>query len=259
MLAQNPLTPFLQKILRRSVLNGDEQGAILSLPVRIEQVPAHVDFVRLGSPIEHSCLVVHGLAARFGQGPDGNRQITALHLPGDMADLHSLMTPLATSALQALTTTTVVRVPHVALREITARYPALAEAFWRECVIDAAVLSEWVINIGRRNAGVRLAHLYCETAFRYRLGEVAENFAFEMPVTQHQLADMLGLTAVHVNRTVRALVARGLVQVSRGIVTIPSWRRLVEYSDFDPAYLHFEVLPRRSMHVAVNGAERLHF
>jgi CRP-like cAMP-binding protein len=255
--AQNPLAPFLQKIHRRSLLTGEEKEAILGLPVRIEQVSAHTDFVRLGSSLDHSCLIVHGLAGRFGQGPDGNRQITALHLPGDMADLHSLLSPLATSAMQALTTTTIVRIPHVALREIVVRYPAIAECFWRECVIDAAVLSEWVINICRRNAGVRLAHLYCETAYRYRLGSMAEQFAFELPVTQHQLADMLGLTAVHVNRTMRALVARGLVHVTRGTVEIPSWRRLVDFADFDPAYLHFEVAPRVAMGVVMNGAGRV--
>src|SRR5690606_12537901 len=113
----------------------------LALPVRLEQIPAQHDFVRLGECLTHSCLIVQGLAGRFGQSREGNRQLTALHIPGDMADLHSAVVPEATSALQALTATTIARIPHAAIRSISAQYPAIAEAFWRECVIDGAALS----------------------------------------------------------------------------------------------------------------------
>jgi CRP-like cAMP-binding protein len=243
----NSLGQFLDKVRRRSVLTAEEQSAILSLPVRAEQIPAHMDFVELGEHVDHACLIVHGLAGRFGQGREGNRQITALHIPGDMADLHSVVSPSATSALQALTTTTVVKIPHGAIREIAARYPSIAQVLWRECVIDAAILSEWVVNVGRRTASVRLAHLYCEMAYRYRLGEVTERMSFDFPATQHHLADMLGLTAVHVNRTLRVLEAADLVRLKRGVVEILSWARLIEYADFDPVYIQLNVTPLAPM------------
>lgn len=245
--AYNPLIPFVGKVLRRSILTVEQQEAILALPARVEQIAAHVDFVRLGDITEHACLIVHGLAARFGQSQEGNRQITALHIPGDMADLHSVVSPAATSALQTLCTSTVVRVPHSAIREIAARHPAIAQAFWRECVVDAAVLSEWVVNIGRRGAAVRLAHLYCEMAYRYALGAPAEAFTFDFPATQHHLADALGLTAVHINRTARALESEGLVQLRRGVVEVPSWSALTRFADFDPAYLQLDVAPLEPM------------
>jgi CRP-like cAMP-binding protein len=248
-LSNSALAPFLRKVLRRSILSDDEQAAILALPIRLEQVAAQRDFVRLGENVSHSCLIVAGLAGRFGQGREGNRQITALHIPGDMADLHSAVTPEATSALQALTPTTIGKIPHSAIRRTAAAYPAVAEALWRECVIDGAVLSEWVVNIGRRNASMRLAHLLCETAFRYRMGDVVEHFPFAFPATQQHLADMLGLTPVHVNRTLRVLDTSGLVRSKRGVVEILSWQRICEFAEFDPVYLQLDGRPRAPMQI----------
>jgi CRP-like cAMP-binding protein len=246
-----PLDAFLVKVLRRSLLTDEEQRAILSLPFRMEKIEAQRDFVRMGEQVTHSCLIVTGLAGRFGQGREGNRQITALHIPGDMADLHSAVTPQATSALQALTATTIAKIPHQAIHNLVARYPDIAEAFWRECVVDAAVMSEWVVNIGRRSAAVRLAHLCCEMAFRYRLGEMVEHFVFTFPATQHHLADSLGLTSVHVNRMIRVLESSGLMKVRRGMIEILDWDDLSEFAEFDPTYLVFEDSPRTPMRASL--------
>ncbi|MEA3039211.1 MAG: hypothetical protein QOE79_1724, partial [Sphingomonadales bacterium] len=158
----SPLQPFLNKLVSRSNLNDAEQRAILALPARPDQIQTNRDFVRQGERVHHACFVVAGLVGRFGQNRDGSRQITAIHIPTDMVDLHSVVAPDACSALQALSVTTILRVPHEALREAARRYPAIAEAFWRECVVDAAVLAEWVVNVGRRDARSRLAHLICE-------------------------------------------------------------------------------------------------
>lgn len=250
------LEQFLGKVLRRSVLSDEEQKAILALPIRAEQIEAQRDFVRMGERVTHSCLIVQGLAGRFGQGREGNRQITALHIPGDMADLHSSVVPEATSALQALTTTTIVKIPHHAVRETAARYPAIAEAFWRECVIDAAVLSEWVVNIGRRSAAVRLAHLCCEMAYRYRLGDVPSRFVFGFPATQQHVADALGLTSVHVNRMLRMLDSTGLVKARRGVIEVLNWLALADYGEFDPSYLQLDGAPRAPMNAPAATSAR---
>ncbi len=102
--------------------------------------------------MDHSSYVVAGMIGRFGQNSRGDRQITALHIKGDMADLHSVVQPTATSALRALSTSTILEVPHAKLRHVSGANPAIAEAFWRDCMVDSMVLAQWVVNVGRRDA-----------------------------------------------------------------------------------------------------------
>lgn len=108
------LQRFVDRLTKRSVLTAQEQEAILDLPTEVAQVQSNQDFVSLGEQLDHSCLVVAGYVGRFDQNANGLRQITALHIPGDMADLHSVVQPEATSALQALSTATILRIPHSA-------------------------------------------------------------------------------------------------------------------------------------------------
>jgi CRP-like cAMP-binding protein len=233
---------FLNRLTTRSVLSKDERDAILGLPTRAGQVDANRDFVRIGERVDHCCLIVEGMMGRFGQTSNGLRQITALHVPGDVADLHSVVRPVGTSAIQALTTTTVLRISHKDLRRVAARFPAVAEAFWRDCIVDAAVLSQWVVNVGRRDAKTRMAHLLCEMAVRTRDDRTPQlNYAF--PVTQTHLGDMTGLTAVHVNRTLKALREDGLATVRAHAVQIHDWKRLTSLGEFDADYLDADTAP----------------
>lgn len=203
------LQHFLDRLTGRSVLSDEEQTVILSLPTRASQISAKRDFVRLDEQVDHACFVLDGLVARCDQTSRGARQITALQIPGDMPDLLSLVQPRATSALQALATTTILRIPHWALNEATSKYPAIAQAFWRDCMVDSMILAQWVVNLGRRNAQTRISHLFCEMACR--LGAVGNggSVAFKLLMTQDQLADATGLTPVHVNRSLKALAVFG--------------------------------------------------
>ena len=186
--------------------------------------------------------MVEGLVGRFGQTAAGERQIVALHIPGDMADLHSVVTPLVTAPLQALTASRIVCVPHEAVRELTTRYPAVANALWRDCMVDGAIMAQWLLSIGRRPAQARLAHLLCEMALRYEQIGAKTAEGFELPATQLHIGDALGLTAVHVNRMFRGLKRDGLIDVKGRIVKIIDSDRLAAYCEFDPAYLQLETI-----------------
>lgn len=234
---------FLDRLTSRSVLTAEEQQAILDLPSRAEQVPANRDFVRLGECVTEACFIVAGLVGRFDQNANGARQITAIHIPGDMPDLHSVVQPAATSALQALSVATILRIPHAAIRAAAAKYPALAEALWRDCMVDSAILSQWVVNVGRRDAKCRVAHLLCEMATRLHPGKDNGEFSFAFAATQAQIADATGLTVVHVNRTYRALRESGLANVSRHEVQVLDWGGLVTVGDFDANYLQTNIEP----------------
>ncbi|MEA3012942.1 MAG: hypothetical protein QOD42_1487 [Sphingomonadales bacterium] len=233
-----PLQPFLTKLLSHSALGEAERQAILDLPAHPGRIQTHRDFVRLGERVGHACLVVEGLVGRFGQNRDGKRQITAVHIPTDMVNLQSVAVPEACSALQALAVTTILRIPHPALRDVARCYPAIAQAFWRESVIDAAVLAEWVVNVGRRDARSRMAHLLCEIACRTHAAGRRVGLRFEFPATQAHVADMLGLTSVHVNRTAQALRKENVVRIETHAIEILDWKRLAAIGEFDPGYLH---------------------
>jgi CRP-like cAMP-binding protein len=240
---------FFDRLTRRSVLTDDEQQAILALPGHAAQNEAGRDIVRLGVRVDHACLIVAGLVGRFGQNADGGRQFTAIHIPGDMADLHSVVQPQTTTGLEALSVTTIVRIPHVAIRATAARYPAIAEAFWRDCMVDAAILSQWVVNVGRRDARARLAHLLCEVVMRLGPDRTGPDFRFSFAVTQAQLADATGLTPVHVNRVLKSMREDGIADVRQREVRIMDWDGLVAAGEFEPEYLQLHIQPQHRLRI----------
>lgn len=246
MTARPDLKRFLDRLMSRSLLSEEEQQAVLDLRGHAEQVQSNRDFVKLGEQVDHACLVVAGYVGRFDQNAHGARQITALHIPGDMPDLHSVVQPEATSALQALSTATIVRIPHSEVREAAATYPALAEALWRDCMVDASIMSQWVVNVGRRSAKVRVAHLLCEMAVRVGAAPAKGEVNFPFPVTQAQLADVTGLTAVHVNRTLQCLRKENLADI-RHNARIYDWDALVRAGDFNADYLQRNVKPQKRL------------
>lgn len=236
------LDGFLDRLNSRSILSDEEQRQILDLPVRVKHAVPNEDFVSLGQQVEHSCFVLDGLVGRFDQNARGDRQITALHISGDMADLHSVVQPRATSALQALSTSTILEIPYPALRALASSYPAIAEAFWRDCTVDSMVLAQWVVNVGRRDGPARIAHLLCELACRYGAKMTNGAVTFMLPMTQIQLADAVGLTSVHVNRCLKVL-EDAETTFRKHTVRIKDWDALADLGEFDRDYLQCDQRP----------------
>lgn len=225
---------FVKRLLVRSILSDEEQQAILALPVHIVELRKKQDFVHIDEESTYACFVLAGLVGRFGQTSNGLRQFTRFHVPGDVADLHSTVRPIGIGGLNAICDTTILRVPHFAIRTLAARYPAIAEAFWRDCMLDTAVLMQWLINVGRRDARARLAHILCEMAVRSGQDQqIVLEYAF--PVTQEQLGDATALTSVHVNRSLKALDS--VTTLKSGHVQIHDWDKLARIGEFNPAYL----------------------
>ncbi|UZK68817.1 Crp/Fnr family transcriptional regulator [Sphingomonas sp. S1-29] len=212
-------------------------AAVLGLEGEIATVAPHVDFVRIGEQVGHSSLLIDGLAGRFGQNGDGGRQITCFYIAGDMADLMSLMSPTTGWGMMALTPMTILKVPHAELRQLTLAYPGIAEAFWRDSVADGSILSEWVVNVGRRDSITRVAHVFCEMALRFEQAGLGDRISYPFYITQADLADATGLTSIHVNRTLKVLRERSIVDFRLGVVRVHDWTKLVAIGDFDPAFL----------------------
>ena len=236
-----PLQPLVDRLLLRSILSDEERDAILSIPSRALNLRGQSDLVALGEQTEAAYLVLEGVVGRYSQMRNGVRQIVALHIAGDMADLCSVALPKTSWAFHALLPTTVLKIAHADLLRVADRYPNVATAYWRDCVADMAVMSEWIVSVARRPADARLAHLLCELHCRFKqVGLVSEDGVFVFGVTQMQLAEILGLTSIHVNRTIRSLRERGLVTMSKGCVTVHDRRALARVAEFDSAYLHLD-------------------
>lgn len=228
---------FLRRITLRSDLSPSERASIVALPGEFAEVGPQRDMVSPGQEMGHACLMVEGLAARFDQLANGQRQFTALHIPGDMCDLHSVPAPVAGWGIQALTKTLYLQVPHLALRALVQEYPALAIAFWRDTIVDASILSKWISALGRRSAEARLAHLLCEVAIRLEQSGEGTRSTFRLRATQGHIADFLGISTVHVSRSLQSLRARGLVELEDYAYRIPDFASLASFAEFDPAYL----------------------
>jgi CRP-like cAMP-binding protein len=250
----SPVARFLHRLLLRSALAPEEQRAILGLTGEQQRFAARRDIVTPGEEVQSACLVTHGLVGRYDQMLDGQRQTTSFYIAGDMCDLHSVVAPKASWSITAVSPVTVLRIPHRQLRSLCTSYPALALAFWRDGTVDASVFAKWVGNLGRKSAKARMAHVMCEMGLRMEVAALGRRMSFDLPATQEQLGEAIGVTAVHVNRTLQEMRREGLLNFDRNHVDITDWGALTSVAEFDPAYLMLDTPPHRLV-ATTAGAE----
>jgi CRP-like cAMP-binding protein len=229
---------LIAKLESIGTLTAGEHDALTALPLRVRQIAEDTDIVREGDAPSDCCLLVEGFLCRYKMLPDGGRQILAIHTAGDIPDLQSLQLKVMDHSLGTLTPCTVAFIGHAALQEITRNYPGVAALFWRDTLIDAAIFREWLTGVGRRTAHQRIAHLFCEIHIRLKAVGLANGDGFDLPITQAELADSLGLSTVHVNRVLQDLRRGGLIQSRGKYLAVMDWRALEEVAGFDPRYLH---------------------
>ena len=183
------------------------------------------------------CLVIEGFCVRSKLTAGGQRQILSIHIAGDIPDLQSLHLHRMDHDLVAVVPSTLGFISHASLRSLTRARPNVAEVFWRDTLIDAAIFREWIVNVGQRPAGSRLAHLVLELRKRLAVtGRAAD--PFEMPLTQEQIGEALGITPVHANRIVKQLREERIVDINRELVAVLDEKKLGELAQFDDRYLH---------------------
>ena len=234
----NPFEAMIRKLGRLRALNDAEKQAIYSLPFRTELATAGQHLVREGDRVTECCLLMDGYAFRYKLTRGGARQIVSFHMAGDMLDVQHLMLQRADHSVMANTAGTVAWVAAQDIRELLQAYPAINEALWRDSLIDASIFREWVLNVGRRDAKERIAHMLCEFAARREAAGLGGPERFELPMTQEEVADATGLTSVHVNRMLHVLEDEGVIVRQKRHFQIADWPRMQRVADFDPAYLH---------------------
>jgi CRP-like cAMP-binding protein len=226
---------------RRTAVSKDDKRALEGLPWTYRSFSRESYLLREGEPVSNCTLLVRGFAYRQKLVSTGARQIICFHIPGEFVDLQNLMLEVADHNIQSLGSSQVASVPRTALLSLMSDRAELRKAIWLDTLIDSSIFREWVVNLGRRDARGRIAHLLCELADRLEASGVVNGAAYDFPITQEQIADATGLTPVHTNRTLQALRKDGLISLTASRLEIVDWDRLVELADFNERYLHHSV------------------
>lgn len=234
-----PLTGrFLQGRLRQ-VMTDAEKALIESLVESTERFTEPTQLIARGEIAEQATLVIQGFVMRT-IGEDGRRFIVGLQVPGDFADLHGFALKRLDHNIVTLGDTVVGFVPHARLSEVLADNPRLARLLWFASLIDAAIHRQWILKLEQLTAPRRAAHIFAELWHRLDLVGLGRRDGLRTPLTQTDLADMCGTTAIHMNRALAVLKREGVAEFRRGAVYVPDRERFERFAQFDPGYLYGE-------------------
>ncbi|WP_245262405.1 Crp/Fnr family transcriptional regulator [Mesorhizobium sp. WSM3626] len=229
---------MVRKLQNISDLTKSDIAVLESIQFQIRDYQVDQDIAREGDRPTHSFVVLDGVVGSTKLTGEGKRQVSSFFVPGDIPDLHGLHLSVLDCTFSPLTRVSVGIMRHDALRAICDQHPSVATVFWRSTLIDAAIYREWVTNVGRRDAYARMAHILCELIVRLRSMELIKDHVAELPITQAELADALGLSTVHVNRTLQELRRNGLISTESSRFHAVDWAGLIRAGDFDTTYLH---------------------
>jgi CRP-like cAMP-binding protein len=232
--------PFLKRLRLTSNISSEVEQAILRLPATVRRMSGEQTIVATGDKPSVCCLIIDGFVQRSKIAGEGSRQILSFHQPGDIPDLQSLYLHVLDHEVITLGDCVLGFIPHEPLRALVRNNPHVAEALWRDTLIDAALFREWICNVGQRDAATRLAHLILEIHARLAAIGRVRNMSFEFPATQAILAEAIGTSTIHLNRVLQELRRKGLLEVERGEITIFDLDGLRQLADFDPLYLHLD-------------------
>lgn len=233
------VSPFVRKLENFVRLSAEERQILDRATLNTRRLGPREDVIRDGDRPRHVNLILEGWACRYKQLEDGRRQVISIFLPGDMCDPHVFVLKNMDHSLGTLTTCVIAEISETSIRDATAESRRIEEALWWDMLVSAAVQREWTVSLGQRLATERLGHLFCELFMRLDAVGLTNGTSCEFPITQADLGDAMGLSTVHINRTLKELRAAGLIRLRGRQLTIPDFAALRSASLFDPSYLHY--------------------
>lgn len=236
--SQDEVGALIATLERRDALSAEEREALHSVRWRIRDYAPDSEIVAERSTPSESCLLVSGLCARALSLEGGERQIAAVHVRGDFVDLHGFVLKVMDHSVVSLTMCRVAFIDHATLRVFTQTMPHLGRLLMMLIAIDAAIERNWILSLGRRKAESRFAHLVCELYRRLEVVGSIRDHGFDFPISQATLADILGLSIVHTNRTVQHLRSTDLITWRNGRIEVTDWEGLAALAEFDATYLN---------------------
>jgi CRP-like cAMP-binding protein len=239
------LNPLITRLRRGATLSADDCSAIIDATTPSRSIKSGVNLAWSVARTDGLLVVLDGVVAHYKDFLNGNRQILALMLPGDVCWLDRARPFGRDQGLSTLSPTKLAMISRQDALAWQDRSAAIREALERAALVDQAILREWLVNVGGRPALTRTAHLFCELGTRLKVaGVISDVREFDSGLTQAELGQALGLSVVHVNRMLRQLKARQLTFVRSGRVRIPDFDRLAAFAEFNSSYLHPERLCR---------------
>src|SRR5574338_313080 len=239
-LRSGPGSVVASKLEAFARLSADDRAAIAKIAGNFRYIDARRDLISEGDRPRFVHLMLDGWACRYKQLPDGKRQIVALFVPGDFCDVNVYILKAMDHSIGAITRLKVATITPDEMNALTAQRPRITQALWWHELVTASVQREWTLNLGQRTAYERLSHLLVEIYLRLSAVGRAADGRCDFPLTQSDLADATGLTAVHVNRTLQELRRDGLIELERKQLHILDLERLIDVSMFNPNYLHLD-------------------
>lgn len=250
---------FIRKLEHFVPFSPDERALFAQHTRRTVHLPAKCEIASEGADPKDVHLILSGFACRYKILEDGSRQIVAYLVPGDFCDLHVFILKAMDHTIGTLTECHVAKLSSQDIADLCEK-PSIAKALWWSTLVDQSILREWLVNVGRRSAEERIAHLLCELLVRLKsVGLVDGDNRFLLPVTQTELADTLGLTVVSVNRMIRNLRKDGMISAEGRNLVVRDVGRLKEFCGFNETYLHLRERPepKRGDNVARQEARDL--
>lgn len=231
----NPLAKKLEHFAQLEPSDVQTLDTLLTSPksMRAGQILIHERSV-----LDHVYLIVQGMACRYKLLAGGERQILGYLIPGDLCDIQFIAVNRPDHSVVLLSDARVIKIPMPKIRALLASHPRIERALSYAALQDMAILREWLLNVGQRNALQRLSHFFCEMELRLaRIDQIADDGSFELPINQMALADTTGLTPVHINRTLQRLRNDALIRLCHRRLSIVDPERLAAIAGFDDNYL----------------------
>jgi CRP-like cAMP-binding protein len=232
--------PLLRKLANFTSLTPAEVDALQECCGEVRVFAAGEDMIAQGDRTGGVRLLLDGFSCRYKVLEDGRRQIVAYFVPGDLCDLRVFILKRMDHSIGALAPSRVAIIAPEDILALTSRFPNLTRALWWTTLVEEAIAREWIVNVGQRNARERIGHLFLELLFRFRAVGLSRGNSCTLPLTQVELAETLGLSSVHVNRTLQELRRQKLITLEGGTLTIENVDKLMEATLFNPDYLHLD-------------------
>jgi CRP-like cAMP-binding protein len=236
---KNPLgwamtNPLIAKLSR--LLSQEECDSLSRATRHAMAVPPKQSMLRDGEDVPSIRVLLEGVACRVRPMPGGRRAITGFVLPGDFLDLNAVLTGKRLGGIISQSPCLVAEIPRPVFNELCARTSFLRALLWL-AASEEALLREWLANMGQERAERRVAHLLCELRLRLEAAGISRGGELNMPVTQEELGESLGISTVHVNRVLQKLRADGLIRFRGRALIIPDAAKLEAFAEFDGSYL----------------------
>jgi CRP-like cAMP-binding protein len=240
-----PANPLIMRLEQFTRFDNQEIAALVALSASPRIYPSGHILINDCTCVEHVFLLLEGMAYRYKILPSGKRQILGYLVPGDLFDLQFDPASRPDHSIALLCKSTVVKIPIRRMDHLLSQFPHVERALTVATLLDVAILREWLLNIGQRNAIQKVSHFFCEMMVRLsKVGQVDADGSFDLPVNQMMLADTTGLTSVHINRTLQRLRGLGLIILKHRRLSILNFNHLAAVADFEGSYLRCRTFAR---------------